>query len=230
MKQWNSKLTGLLLCALLGTGGMSGAGLSMTTPRDTVPVSSVEERYENRVAQYRNAFTHLAPTHAILQMYGDIGLASAGVGWSYGSKRQWETGVMLGFIPKYSSTSAKLTATLKQDVSLWRIDVTGNLVYRPIRLGAYVNTVFGNEFWTREPARYPSGYYGFSSRVRFHLFWGQSWEYAVPATKHTPLVKSVSLFYELSSCDLYVVSAFTNKYLKPHDYLRLSLGAKFRFY
>jgi hypothetical protein len=40
----------------------------------------------------------------------------------------------------------------------------------------------------------------------------------------------VTAFYELSSCDLYVVSAVTNRYLKPTDYLRLSFGLKFQIF
>jgi hypothetical protein len=40
------------------------------------------------------------------------------------------------------------------------------------------------------------------------------------------LAKQVSLFYELSTCDLYLVSAATNSYLKPKDYLSLSFGLK----
>ena len=38
--------------------------------------------------------------------------------------------------------------------------------------------------------------------------------------------KAITLFYEISTCDLYIVSAFTNKYLKPKDYLSLSFGVK----
>ena len=38
--------------------------------------------------------------------------------------------------------------------------------------------------------------------------------------------KEITFFYEISTCDLYVVSAFTNKYLKPKDYLSLSFGIK----
>ena len=39
-------------------------------------------------------------------------------------------------------------------------------------------------------------------------------------------VYRILTFYEISTCDLYIVSAFTNKYLKPKDYLSLSFGVK----
>ena len=89
----------------------------------------------------------------------------------------------------------------------------------------YFNTVFGDEFWVNEPDRSPKGYYGFSSKVRIHAFLGQRITYDIdPRRRFT--AKSITFFYELSTCDLYIVSAFTNKYLKPRDYLSLSFGLK----
>ncbi|KAB5317756.1 hypothetical protein F9940_20210, partial [Bacteroides stercoris] len=89
----------------------------------------------------------------------------------------------------------------------------------------YFNTVFGDEFWVNEPDRYPKGYYGFSSKVRIHAFLGQRITYDIdPRRRFT--AKAITLFYEISTCDLYIVSAFTNKYLKPKDYLSLSFGVK----
>ena len=34
-------------------------------------------------------------------------------------------------------------------------------------------TGFSDDFWTSEPERYPRGYYGFSTRIRTHIFLGQ---------------------------------------------------------
>ncbi|MCS2917690.1 hypothetical protein NXW71_04920 [Parabacteroides merdae] len=38
--------------------------------------------------------------------------------------------------------------------------------------------------------------------------------------------KSISFFYELSTCDLYLINKIGNGYLKPKDYLSLSFGLK----
>ena len=85
--------------------------------------------------------------------------------------------------------------------------------------------MFGDEFWVHEPDRYPQGYYGFSSKVRFHIFAGQRLTYNIPS-RFRVTARAITLFYELSTSDLYVVSAFTNRYLKPKDYLSLSFGIK----
>ena len=93
----------------------------------------------------------------------------------------------------------------------------------------YFNTVFSDDFWTEEPDRYPHGYYGFSNRIRTHIFLGQRIRFDVPE-KYRKFSKSITAFYEISSCDFYLVSAFTNSYLTPLDYLRLSFGLKFQIF
>ena len=98
----------------------------------------------------------------------------------------------------------------------------------PLSCGLYLNTVFGNQFWVSEPERYPKGYYGFSSKVRIHVFMGQRLTYDIDPNRRF-LAKSVTFFYEISTCDLYLISGVTNSYLRPRDYLSLSFGLKFQW-
>ena len=188
---------------------------------------SVEEtnRYKKRVEGYQNLWESLMPTYTKLQYAGGMGLMNVGFGWSYGKNHQWETDVFLGFIPRYSSDNAKMTFTLKQNYIPWKIELNETFTFEPLECGLYFNTVFSDEFWTKEPDRYPKGYYNFSTRVRTHAFVGQRLRFNIPDKKRL-FARSITAFYEISSCDLYIVSAFTN-HLNPNDYLRLSLGLKF---
>ena len=188
---------------------------------------SVEEtnRYKKRVEGYQNLWESLMPTYTKLQYAGGMGLMNFGFGWSYGKNHQWETDVFLGFIPRYSSDNAKMTFTLKQNYIPWKIELNETFTFEPLECGLYFNTVFSDEFWTKEPDRYPKGYYNFSTRVRTHAFVGQRLRFNIPDKKRL-FARSITAFYEISSCDLYIVSAFTN-HLNPNDYLRLSLGLKF---
>ncbi len=181
------------------------------------------ERYDRRVRRYRNS----VPSYSKIQMYGDMGLISFGAGWDYGRRRQWETDIFIGIIPKYNSDNAKATLTLKQNYIPWSIRLNDSFSFEPFSCGLYFNTVLDNNFWTREPSRYPSGYYGFSTRIRTHLFIGERITFEIPHQKRF-FARSITAFYEISSCDLYVISAFTNRYLSPKDYLRLSFGLKFQ--
>lgn len=209
------------------------------TKYDTVWVESIKEkvkidsaninrrpsRYDKRVHRYRKHWESLIPTHTKLQFAGNMGLVSLGTGWDYGKRNQWETDIFFGILPKYQSNRTKITMTLKQNYLPWSIDLGRDFSVEPLACGMYFNTVFGSEFWTNEPERYPKGYYGFSSRVRIHIFLGQRLTYDIPPRLRLG-ARAVTFFYELSTCDLYVVSAFTNKYLRPRDYLSLSFGLK----
>ena len=185
-------------------------------------------RYDKRVHRFRRNWERIIPTHSKIQFAGNMGLLSFGTGWDYGKHNQWETDLLLGFIPKYSSKKAKITMTLKQNYMPWSINIGKGFSTEPLTCGLYMNTVFGDQFWVNEPDRYPKGYYGFSSKVRFHIFMGQRLTYDIDPQRRF-LAKSVTFFYEISTCDLYVVSAATNSYLRPRDYLSLSFGLKFQW-
>ena len=184
--------------------------------------------YDRRVHRFRKNWERIIPTHSKIQYAGNMGLLSFGTGWDYGKRNQWETDLLLGFIPKYSSKKAKVTLTLKQNYMPWSINLGKGFSTEPLSCGLYLNTVFGNQFWVSEPERYPKGYYGFSSKVRIHVFMGQRLTYDIDPNRRF-LAKSVTFFYEISTCDLYLISGVTNSYLRPRDYLSLSFGLKFQW-
>lgn len=194
---------------------------------DTIRYSKVKpNRYDRRVHRYRTHWEALIPTYSKLQFAGNMGLLSMGLGWNYGKRDQWETDLLFGFLPKYDSKKCKFTMTLKQNFIPWSFYIKdGPVSVEPLSCGMYFNTVFGDEFWAQEPERYPSGYYGFSTKVRIHIFLGQRLTFDIPA-KYRRTARQVTFFYEISTSDLYLISAFTNKYLKPKDYLSLSFGLK----
>lgn len=207
---------------------------------DTVWVSKVKDnsnvitsyatpsRHDKRVHRYRKRWESLIPTHSKVQFAGNMGLLSIGVGWDYGKQNQWETDVLFGIIPKYNSKRTKATITVKQNYIPWSVDMKGPFSFEPLTCGLYFNTALDNDFWVREPDRYPKGYYGFSSKIRTHAFVGQRLAYDIPHRRY--MAKTIVFFYEISTCDLYIVSAFTNKYLKPTDYLSLSFGVKVQLF
>ncbi len=192
-------------------------------------IAGAQNKYDKRVHKYRRTWEKLIPTHTKIQFAGDMGLLSFGTGWDYGKKNQWETDVFLGFIPKYSSSDFKMTFTLKQNYMPWSIGLGKGFSTEPLACGIYFNTVMNDDFWTKEPDRYPKGYYGFSTKIRTHVFLGQRLTYDIAHDKRIT-AKSITFFYEISTCDLYVISAFGNSYLKPKDYLRLSLGLKLQLF
>ena len=75
-----------------------------------------------------------------------MGVLSVGIGWDYGRNKQWETQLLLGFVPKYDSDRAKLTLTLKENFIPWRMELGKGWQFEPLECSFYVNTVFGHDF------------------------------------------------------------------------------------
>lgn len=190
-------------------------------------VANAQNGYEKRVNRYQSQWEKLIPTHQKVQYAGGMGLISVGLGWDYGKSDQWETDVFFGYLPRYSTKDAKITFTLKQNYMPWKKNLGSKFTLEPLACGLYVNTIFNGEFWVNEPDKYPDGYYSFSTKMRFHIYIGQRITLNIPPEKRL-FTKSLTFFYEISSNDLYIASAFTNSYLGPKDYLRLSFGLKFQ--
>ena len=169
----------------------------------------------------------LIPTHAKVQYAGGMGVMSFGAGWDYGRRCRWETDVMVGFLPRAYADKFHMTFTLRQNYIPWSIRCGGGrFSVEPFACGAYLNFISGERFWMREPARYPGeGYYGFTSRLRIHLYVGQRFTYYL---KNDSLLRHITLYYELSANDLDIVAKCGNKSLDLSEIVYFSVGIKFQ--
>lgn len=193
-----------------------------------------ESKYDKRIHRYRKNWASLIPTQFIVQNAGNMGILSAGIGWDYGKRKQWETDLLFGYIPKHQSTRGKLTMTLKENYIPWSINLsprannqkTESVSIEPLQMSVYMNTVYGHEFWKSQPHRYPDKYYDFmSTKFRLNIAIGQRLTLQIPQNKRRSS-KSISLFYEVSSCDLYIRSKFLDHTVPLKDILGLSIGVK----
>lgn len=218
MRQFLFNVAAALLC------------LACTVPVAAHPADTLhavpQRKWDKRVHQKYEGWERLRPTHVKYQYAGGMGLSAFGVGWDYGKRRQWETDLLVGFLPAKYADQFRLTFTIKQNYIPWSMSFDEHWALEPFYCGLYVNTIAGEEFWEKEPRRYPNGYYNFSSKLRSYLFIGQRINFNL---KHS-LVKHVCLFYEVSSCELYIISKATNKSLKMKDILRFSFGAKVQLF
>lgn len=190
--------------------------------------------YEKHVQRMTSKWASLIPTHMVIQNAGNMGIVSAGLGWSYGSRHQWECDLMLGYIPMHDSNRGKLTSTIKANYMPWEITLNpngnwnkkGRWSFDPLSTSLYINTVYGHEFWRSQPGRYPDKYYEFmSTKFRMNVAIGQRLTYEIPQHKRQHH-KRITLFYEVGTCDLYIRSMFQTS-IPLKDILGLSFGAKF---
>ncbi|MGN0205881.1 MAG: hypothetical protein ACI4BC_01435 [Muribaculaceae bacterium] len=182
--------------------------------------------WNKRTDWHYNGWERLKPRNFMAQYAGGMGFLSFGAGWEYGRSGQWNTDLLVGFIPKAYADKLRFTFTAKQTYTPWHWHFKPQFSLEPLTCGIYVNTIGGEEFWEREPAKYPSGYYTFSTKLRFYLFVGQS----ITFYPRSDMFRAVKLFYELGTNELYIVSKATNSTLRFGDILRLSFGMKFQIY
>lgn len=220
----------LLVLSFVISGNLI-AQTDVETKSNDVDSDYIEQtRYDKRVARYKSRWDKLIPSHVKLQYAGSMGIFSLGTGWDYGKNNQWETDVILGYVPRYSSDDAHITLTLKQNFIPWRIACKNKkFEFEPLATGLYLNTIFGSNFWMNEPDKYPNNYYQFSSKMRVNIYIGQRFSILTDTQKFS-LAKKFTFFYEISTNELYVISAVQNSYLKPKDYLHLSFGVKMQIF
>ena len=190
---------------------------------DSAQKKSFYERHRERTLR---GWANLIPTQFTLQYAGSIGLMSVGIGWHYGRHDNWETELLVGFLPRYHSGEAHTTFTIKERYVPWHCHISRRWTIMPLTTGIFFNTISGDDFWKTQPEKYPKKYYGFSTKVRTNIFLGQRFCYHIP--KRNRLIhQSISAYYEISSCDLYIVSKATNKEYPWSQTLSLAFGLLF---
>ena len=191
-------------------------------PKDTVQVKDQHTR-DKRIHIKYTGVNRIIPTMGIAQFAGNMGLVSVGAGWDHGTRAQWETSLLAGFIPKEEGRKRYITVTLKETYTPWSIQINDRFSFEPLTCGLYLNSIISRDFWVREPDHYPNSYYGFSTKIRANIFIGESFTFY---TSRNSLLRYASLFYEFGTADMYIISKATNKYLKFWDIFGVSFGVK----
>lgn len=176
------------------------------------------------------------PDFATAQYAGNIGKYALGVGWEYGSRKQWMTELLVGWVPKEYNKDDLYVMTLKQTYTPWtfQLPITlksgATLKFSPLTYGLYANATMGSKlFWFSEPNKqYGRDYYSFATGLRFALTFGEKLTYEFPESMEQ-YGKACELYYEVSLNDLSVVSSFNNRHLTLLDIIVLGVGARWKF-
>lgn len=213
-------------CILITVSLLLSTDISSKVQQDTALTKDYPTLYQIRVRHVYSFWNKMIPSQVIIQNAGNMGFLSTGIGWNYGKKKHLETNLLFGLIPRNNSHTAKLTITFKENYIPWNIFVGQGLDFEPLTCGIYINSVVGDNFWSKEPNRYPENYYEYmSTRVRTNIFLGQRISVDIPYYKRRSH-NSISFFYEISTCDLYLRAMVLSNYLKLKDIVGLSCGIK----
>lgn len=187
---------------------------------------NVLNKKELFVQSQKDKWMNLMPNFSVVNFFGGMGTVSCGVGWQYGNKRNWETSIFAGFIAKYHSNKPKMTFTIKQAYIPWKISINNKINIEPIFGSLYLNTILGSDFWVKDPDRYPKGYYSIPTKIRAHIGCGQRININLNKLKH----KELSFYYEITSCDMYIITAVQNDYINLKDIISIAFGFKLQLF
>jgi hypothetical protein len=156
-------------------------------------------------------------------------MISGGVGYNV-FKQRLEADMLAGYVPqRHAGRKALGIFTFKTTYTPYTIALR-NPQWRlhPLSFGGLVNYTPSRTLNRSRDEKYYKGYYWWSSTVRFGAFLGgRVTRELQPSNGHA---RAVSLYYELGTNDLYVVSLATNlSGLKVTDVLTLGVGGKFMF-
>ena len=226
MSEWSFR--GIVL-ALVGSLSLSSAAAQNTGP-DFVPAAdfplAASRRLDFREHRGYEGWERGIPTHVKAQYAGGMGFMSVGCGWDYGRKCRWETDVLVGVLPKAYSDRTHAIFTLKQNYIPWSIRCCDRFAIEPFTCGLYLTLLTGEDYWVREPDRYPgSSYYRFTSRLRAHLYMGQRFTCYLD---NESSLRSITLYYELSANDLDIIAKCGNRSLGLSEIVYFSIGIKFQ--
>lgn len=202
------------------------ASAPICTDTDTVMPTRQYIKHTTKRIQFWNS---IIPNLTHLQYAGDIGMISMGMGWDYGKHNQWETYLIFGITPRNHTPRTYVTMAVKEMFTPWDVKVWRHLEFSPLFASFTISTLLDGEFWVKNPERYPSGYYSFSTKTRLHLGIGQ--KIKLKNIEHkSHFLKHLALFYEVSTCDLYLINKIRNRSIPVKDIICLAIGIQGTFF
>jgi hypothetical protein len=172
----------------------------------------------------------LVPDAAIAQYAGSIGRASAGISYDLFKNKRGNLDLLYGYVPERKG-GAFSTVTTKFNYRPFVIKAGKNFVIYPINPGAFISYTVNKDFdltWDR--GQYPKGYYYWSEALRFHLAFSSEVKIKTPTLFKNEQLKSVSVYYEINTNDVYLINYAQNKrYLDITGIFKAGIGIRASF-
>ena len=160
------------------------------------------------------------PDQAKVQLAGNIGFISPGVGWSW-LERRLEGDLFFGWVPESVGGIDIYSLTGKLTWLPWRIQAGDDWQITPATLALQVTYTFGHDYFLLLPERYPTGYYSVPTAVRSGLALGGGVGRSLWGQRH------VGLYYELVAVDAGLSFWLTNRRaVSVTDVFSLALGLR----
>lgn len=174
----------------------------------------------------RSFLERIKPDQVNLQYAGSIGYFSGGIGYAILNEKVTLSG-HYGYVPKNKGGWMSIF-TAKFEYKPFTIKIKDKFTIHPINPVFFPSYTSGDNFdYQFKTSQYRKGYYFWSSALRLHL--GASTEVKIISHLNSSL-KSVSLYAEANTNDLYAISWFTNRTRTPfYSMFKMGYGVRVNF-
>jgi len=168
----------------------------------------------------------LIPDFAGVQYAGSIGYVSIHTGYNFFHDKT-DLSFHYGYVPEAKGGELHISA-VKFEYRPFSIKLGDKLIFHPLNPVVFLSYTFGKNFGLSfDRDQYPKGYYFWSPALREHL--GLSTELKLMGDKSSR-IKSISLYTEANTNDLYMVSWFENRTSSPITKIfHLGFGLRMNF-
>jgi hypothetical protein len=141
------------------------------------------------------------PDYTKLQVAGNLGLLSLGVGYLL-LDDHWQTELFYGYLPAALGGVDVHTLAWKNSVVPCNLRLSGDLVLSPLVIGLSVQIEVGGRSFFTSPDQYPSGYNAWPTALHFAPYFGMMLhkEHSLFADR----IKGFSVYWELGTIDDYL--------------------------
>lgn len=177
------------------------------------------------IAQVK-ARSPLLPDHVSLQYAGSIGYMSLGMGYHL-FKEKASLSLHYGYVPEVKGGELHIAA-VKFEYKPFAIKLGNKLILHPINPTVFASYTFAEHLGFKfNRDQYPKGYYFWSPSLREHL--ALNTELKILGDPGSQ-IKSISLFAEANTNDLYLISWFENRTSTPiRDIFHMGFGVRMNF-
>jgi len=175
-------------------------------------------------------FRFLVPDGAVIQHAGSIGYFSGGIEYDLFKNKRGSLDLLFGILPE-SKGGAFTTVTTKFAYRPFEIKAAPWLVIHPINPGLFLCYTVDKDFdLIRDRDQYIKGYYYLSEALRTHVALSSEFKLNTAALVKGKTVKSVTIYYEINTNDMYLVNYFQNtKAMSLPDIFKAGIGIRASF-
>ncbi len=164
------------------------------------------------------------PDHLKLQLAGEIGFLSPGLGVDLASGRA-HLDLFLGWVPEAVGGKDILSVTGKLSYSPWRVKVAPRWHVVPLTAGVQMTYTFGSQYFVEAPEHYPSGYYEMPTAIDLGVSFG-----GALLKQQRGSDRQLGVYYEVVALAKMLMLWRENpEFLGPSDVLSTSFGAVVQF-